>query len=111
MFREHVVSNGLGGELGGHLLPQRTDSDKSMEIDQLSAIKFFADERMQGVNIIKHLNGNYGHDTLSRNRIDYWLAEMKRGRTDLSNITSPGRRSDDELRSIIPRRYKQYPRM
>jgi hypothetical protein len=77
-----------------------------MEVEQYYVIKFFADEGMQGVNIIKFLNEHYSHDALSRSRVYCWLAEVKRGRTDLSNIASFGRMFDEGLANVIASRHE-----
>jgi hypothetical protein len=58
-----------------------------MEVEQRYVIKFFADGRMQEADIVKCLNEHYGHDVLGRSRVYYWLTEVKRGKTDLLNIT------------------------
>jgi hypothetical protein len=65
MSFSYLMSNGLGGELSGHLRPHPTKSHKSMEIEERYIIKFFADEGMQEGNTVKHFNEYNGHDVLS----------------------------------------------
>jgi hypothetical protein len=61
-----------------------------MEIEQRYVIKFFTDEGMPVVEIICRLRDHYGENTLSRTQIYFCINDIKRGRTDLSNIASPG---------------------
>jgi hypothetical protein len=65
---------------------------KNMEVEQRYVIKFFTDEGMPAAEIISLLRDHYGEDALSRTQISFWISEIKRGRTDLNNIASPGRR-------------------
>jgi hypothetical protein len=72
-----------------------------MEVEQLYIIKFFTDEGMPVVEIISRLGDHYKEDALSRRQIHFWINEIKRGRTDLNNIASPGREWDAGLTGVI----------
>jgi hypothetical protein len=64
-------------------------------------IKFFSDERLSGIEIIKRLNERYGEDSLSRSQIYSWIKKVKLGRKDFSNIPPPGREFDEALPTCI----------
>jgi hypothetical protein len=64
-------------------------------------IKFFTDEIMLVVEMTSRLRDYYGKDALSRTQIYFWINEMKGGKTDLSNIASPGTEPDEGLADII----------
>jgi hypothetical protein len=68
---------------------------------------------LEGVEIIHLqevlLNVHYGHDALSRSRVYYWIAEVKRGRTDFSNHPSPGT-PDEVMINAIANKHAKDPR-
>jgi hypothetical protein len=68
-------------------------------------------EGLEGVEIIHLLNAHYGHDALSRSRVYYWIAEVKRGRTDFSNHPSPGRTPDEVMINAIANKHAKDPRL
>jgi hypothetical protein len=72
-----------------------------MEVEQRHVIKFFTDEGMPAVEIISRLRDHYGEDALSRTQICFWINEIKRGKTDLNNIASPGRELDEAIAGVI----------
>jgi hypothetical protein len=72
-----------------------------MEVEQRYVIKFLTDEAMPAVEIISCLGDHYGEDALSRTQIYFLINEIKRGRTDLNNIASPGREPDEGLAGVI----------
>jgi hypothetical protein len=82
-----------------------------MEVEQRYVIKFFTDQGMQGMEIIRRINEHYGDNALSRSTIYSWIAEVKRGRTDLSNIGSPGRTPDEGLAGVIATRHERDPHL
>jgi hypothetical protein len=72
-----------------------------MEVEQRHVIKFLSDEGMPGVQIVERLRQHYGEDALSRKQVYFWINEVKRGRTDLNTIASPGRGPDESLAAVI----------
>jgi hypothetical protein len=52
-----------------------------MELEHQHVIKFFADEGMQGVQILSRIRDHYGTEGLSRTQVYDWINEVKRGRT------------------------------
>jgi hypothetical protein len=72
-----------------------------MEIEQRYVIKFFPDEGMPEVEIVARLRQHYGVCVLSRTQVDFWINEVKPGRTDLKTIVSPGREPDEGLAAVI----------
>jgi hypothetical protein len=72
-----------------------------MGIEQRYVVKFFTDEGMPAVEIISRLRDHYGEDALSRTQIYFWINEIKRGRTDINNIASPGREPNEGLAGVI----------
>jgi hypothetical protein len=72
-----------------------------MEIESRSGIKFFTDEGILRVEIVCRLKKHYGDHILSRTQVYFWINEIKRDRTDLSTIASPGREPDEGLASFI----------
>jgi hypothetical protein len=62
-----------------------------MELKQRCVIKFFSNEGVPGVKIVERLRQHYREDALSRTQVYFWINEVKRGRTDLDTIASPGR--------------------
>jgi hypothetical protein len=69
-----------------------------MELEQRYAIKFFADEGMQGVQILSRLRDHYGAQALSRTKVYDWINEVKRGRTDLNTGAAP----EGSLMKVFP---------
>jgi hypothetical protein len=78
-----------------------TKSAKTMELEQRYVIKFFADEGMQGVQILSRLRDHYGTEALSRTEVYYWINEVKRGKADLNIVASPGGEPDEGLAIVI----------
>jgi hypothetical protein len=96
--REHL----LAGEFGGKKFVQQLKNAKTMELEQPYIIKFVADDGMQRVQILSRLRDHYGTEALSRTQVYSWINEVKRGRTDLNTVASPGRESDEGLAAAIP---------
>jgi transposase len=72
-----------------------------MELEQRCVIKFFADEGMQVVQILSRLRDHYEAQALSRTQVYDWINEVKRGRTYLNTVASPGRKPDEGLAAGI----------
>jgi histone-lysine N-methyltransferase SETMAR len=99
------------GKLGGPLGLHRTKSDKMMELEQRYIIKFFMEEGKKGKKIIERLQRHYGTDALARSTVYKWMNELKRGRTDLTNIPSPGRPREEELARAIAHKHEEDPHL
>jgi hypothetical protein len=56
---------------------------------------------MPAVEVISRLRDHYGEDALSRTQTYFGINEIKRGRTDLNNIASPGREPREDLAGAI----------
>jgi hypothetical protein len=97
------------GEFGDQKWVHRTKGVKIVEVEQRYIIKFFSDEGMPGVRIIGRLRQHYGEDALSRTQMYFWINEVKRGRTDLNTIASPGREPDESLVAIITGKFDANP--
>jgi hypothetical protein len=72
-----------------------------MDFKQRYVSKFFPDEGMPGVKIVAPLRHHDGECVLSRAQVYFWIYEVKRGRTDLMTITSPGKELDEGLAAVI----------
>jgi hypothetical protein len=72
-----------------------------MEIEERCVIKFFADERTPGVEIISCRRNYYGEDAVSRTQVCFWFGEVRRGRTDPSMIVTAGTKIDKGLSVVI----------
>jgi AraC-like DNA-binding protein len=72
-----------------------------MELEPRYVIKFFAEEGMQAVQILSRLRDHYGTEAFSRAQVSSWINEVKRGRTDLNTVASPGREPDEGLAAVI----------
>jgi hypothetical protein len=81
-----------------------------MEVEQGYVIKFFSDECVPGIQIIKRLRRHYGEDGLSRTQVCFWTNEVKPARTDLNTIASPGREPDKRLAAVIAGKLDADPR-
>jgi hypothetical protein len=84
---------------------------KIMEVEQRHVIKFFSDEGIQGVQIVKRLRQHYGENALSRTQVYFWINEVKRGRMDLNTIKSPGRGHDESFAAVIAGKLDADPRL
>jgi hypothetical protein len=78
-----------------------------MEIKQRHVIKFVADERMPGVEIIFHLRNQYGEDILSRMQVYSWIHGLRLGRADFGTTASPRREPDEDLSIVIARKQRK----
>jgi AraC-like DNA-binding protein len=56
---------------------------------------------MQGVQILSRLRDHDGTEELSRTQVYSWINEVKRGRTDLNTVASPGKEHDEGLAAVI----------
>jgi histone-lysine N-methyltransferase SETMAR len=92
------------GEFGKQKWVHRTKSVKIMEVEQRHVIKFFSDEGTPGVQIAERLRQHYREDALSRTQVCFWISEVKRRRTDLNTIASPGREPDKGLAAVTARK-------
>jgi hypothetical protein len=72
-----------------------------MEVQQRCVIEFLTDEVMPGDETISRLRKHYGEKALSRTQVDFWINEVKRGRTDPNILASPGREPDEGLATVI----------
>jgi hypothetical protein len=72
-----------------------------MEIEKRCVIKFFANERKSGVEIISCLRNYYAEDAVSRRQVCFWIDEVRRERTDPSMIATPGIEIDKRLPVVI----------
>jgi hypothetical protein len=66
----------------------------------MPVIKFFSDEGMPGVQIVARLRQHYGEGLPSRTQVCFSVNQVKRGRTDLSTIASPGRQPDEGFAAV-----------
>jgi hypothetical protein len=78
-------------------------------IGQRDIIKFFADEGCTGIQIHWCLQDHYGESTMSRSEVYRWIRDIKRRRTDLETISSPGRTPDERLSEVIRHRIEVDP--
>jgi predicted HTH transcriptional regulator len=78
-----------------------------MEVEQRYVIKFVVQEGMKGVKIIGRLNKRYDQDALQQTQVYYCIKDVKSGRKDLSNISTPGRAQDEGLDDCIVRALKE----
>jgi hypothetical protein len=65
-------------------------------------IKFFSDEDLPPLEIVQRLREHYGDGALSQLQVYSGINEVELERTDLANIVSPGRGSDDSVATVIP---------
>jgi hypothetical protein len=82
-----------------------------MKVEERYVIKFFTDEGMPAVEIISRLRDDYGDDALFQTQIYFWINEIKRGRTDLNKIASPGRELNESLAGVIAARVDANPHL
>jgi histone-lysine N-methyltransferase SETMAR len=101
----------LAPKLGGIQACHLRKSDISMEIEQRYVIKFFVEEGTPSPMILDVISRHYKEKALHRSAIYGWIAEVKRGRTDLSTISSPGRTPDEGLAAAIARKHEKEPRL
>jgi hypothetical protein len=107
LFADAIASGGANTEITPGSLSDLDslclsgESVKNMDVEQGYVIKFFADEGMPAVEIISRLRDHYGEDALPRTEICFSINEIKRGRTDLNNIASPGTEPDEGLVNVI----------
>jgi hypothetical protein len=74
---------------------------KIKEAERHCLVKFFSDEGMPGVQIVARHIQHYGEGALSRTQVYYWINKIKRGRTDLNTIASPGTEPDESYAVVI----------
>jgi hypothetical protein len=98
--KDNCRNRSLGG-FGEQKLVHRTESVKIVEVEQRYVIKFFSDEGIPGVQIVARLRQHDGERALSRAQVYLWINEVKRGRTNLNTVASPGRESDEGLAAVI----------
>jgi hypothetical protein len=89
------------GELGEQKWVHWTRSGKIIDAEQRYAIKFFSGEGMPEVQIVERRRQHYEEDALSRTQVYFWIDEVKRGRTDVNTMASPGREPDESLAAVI----------
>jgi hypothetical protein len=89
------------GECGEQKWVRRTKRVKIIEVEQRYVINFFSHEGMPGVQIVGRLRYHSVKDALSRTQMCFWINEVKRGRTDLSTVASPGGEPDDSFAAAI----------
>jgi hypothetical protein len=82
-----------------------------MEVEQGDVIKFFPGEGMPVVEIISRLRDHYEEDVLPRTQIYCWINEIKHARTDINNITSPGREPEEGLAGVIAAKLETGPHL
>lgn len=74
-------------------------------LEQRYCIKFLHFQGHPGNEIVEQLNEWYGDKSLCRTQVYFWIAEIKRGRTDLSDAPHPGRPRntyiDDQILAVI----------
>ena len=69
--------------------------------EQRYVISYLLKKDKKPKEIVRELKLVYKDDSLSQNRVYYWVNEIRRGRTDLSNNPSPGRPMDHEIDNAI----------
>jgi hypothetical protein len=82
-----------------------------MEVEQHYVIKFFSNEGMPGVQTVSRLRGHCGGGALSRTQVYLWINEVKRGRTDLNTVASPGREPDENIAAAIAGKFDADPHL
>lgn len=74
-------------------------------LEQRYCIKFLHSQGYPGNEIFEQLKNMYGDKSLCKAQVYFWIAELKRGRTDLSDDPHPGRPRntyiDDQIRAVI----------
>lgn len=71
------------------------------KMEQRYEIAFLTRRGMNGKHIHAILKETYGDDSYKQTQVYYWMAEVKAGRTDLSDLPRSGRPSDDGLTRVI----------
>ena len=80
-----------------------------MDIEQRFVIRFLIRKNLTKEDIIAELQNTYGDDAYSQSSIYFWIGEIKRGRTDLFNLPSPGRPVDDQIDTLIQKELENDP--
>jgi histone-lysine N-methyltransferase SETMAR len=75
--------------------------------EQRYVIKFLFQGAMPGNEILKVLRQRYGMNAMGKSQMYFWIAEIKRGRTDLSDLHRPGRTPDEGLALVIAAKHEQ----
>ena len=74
-------------------------------LEQRYCIKFLHFQGYPGNEIFEQLKEMYGDESLCKAQVYFWIGEIKRGRTDLSDAPHPGRPQntyiDDQIRAVI----------
>jgi hypothetical protein len=109
--KKNKCRNRSPGDLGGQKSVHRAKSVKIMEIGQRRVVNFFSDEGLPGIQIVARLRQHYGEGALSLTQVYFWINAVKRGRTDLNTIASPGRKPDEGLAAIIAGKLDANPRV
>jgi hypothetical protein len=78
----------LMGELAG-ILWLHSKSDKSMEIEQCYAIKFFIDEGMKPLDILICLHKYYSPRAFNRSILYFWIGETRRAEQTSQKFQDP----------------------
>lgn len=80
-----------------------------MDIEQRFVIRFLLRKNLSNEDIIAELQNTYGDNVYSQSSIYFWIGEIRRGRTDLFNIPSPGRPVDDQIDTLIQKELENDP--
>lgn len=78
------------------------------EVERRYIIKFFMEEGMKRVEIIKSLSKHDDWGALDRTQVYYWIKEMKSGK-NASNNPPSGRAPNEELNECIGKALKEDP--
>jgi hypothetical protein len=80
-----------------------------MELGQRYFIKFLHDSGKDGPEIHSILLEHYGKDSYRKMAVYYWIKEVKRGRTDLTDKEAPGKPLDEDLTAVTQRQHEEGP--
>jgi hypothetical protein len=79
------------------------------DLETRFVINFFFDKGKTGAETFRILTKHCGVGATSLSTVKYGRKELKCGRTDLHDLTSPGRPRNDELANSIIRTHEEEP--
>lgn len=74
-----------------------------MELEQRYAIRYLLRKNFSSLDIVSEIQETYKDEAYSQTTIYFWISEIKKGRTDLSNLPSTGRPVDEQIDYLILR--------
>jgi transposase len=85
-------------------LSQTTNDAKTaipMDYEQRVIIKFLSNDGLEAHQIAEKLKAQFSEGAYSLSAVQFWMAEVQRGREDLHDEPRPGRPSSDCLSARI----------